>query len=252
MRLLACATVAALAVSALAAPAAALPASAATVVYGYAWADGKGNLRIVPKSATFVKNANGFKGYRLTSLPKAKELRLDYTGATVGRITVECDLKETEGQVALDAKGLGRTTCAPADLSDELGRGPVPLRAEYRGGKAVKVNEFLVSGRPETRAARGTIKRVNDTTVVFASGGRKIKLGYAYTTGFNRTTARCGDGWLAGRPVNADRNGLGKKPCTWQHLTKALKTTAHPVLVKIEYTPGVDSLDQVWEVFGDA
>ncbi|SEG99028.1 hypothetical protein SAMN05444920_112182 [Nonomuraea solani] len=246
MRLLACATAAALALSALA-----VPASAATVVYGYAWADGKGKLRIVPKSATFVKS-QGFKGYRLNTLPGAGELRLDYTGAAFGRVTVACDLKETEGQVALDAKGLGRTKCAPTDLTDGLARGPVPLRAEYRGGKAVKVNEILVSGRPGPRSAEGTIKRVNDTTVLFASGGKKIKLGYAYTTAFLRTTARCGDGWLAGRPVNADRNGLGRKQCTWKHLTTALKSTRHPVLVKIEYTPGVDSLDQVWEVFGDA
>ncbi|TDD02199.1 hypothetical protein E1292_23955 [Nonomuraea deserti] len=250
MRPLACATAAALALSGIAAPAEAAEATTKTV-YGYAWSDGQGRLRITPKSASFVKQ-KGFLGYRLKAAPRAKELRLDYSRAAYGRITVACDLKETEGRVAVDRKGLGRTRCSPRDLSAELGRGPVPVRVEHRGGKATRVNEFVVADRPDQRSARGTIKRIDDTTVVFASGGKKIKLGYTYATSFYRTTAHCGSGWLTGRPVNADANGLGKKPCTPAHLTKALRTVRHPVLVKIEYTPGADSLDQVWEVFGDA
>ncbi|MEV4171712.1 hypothetical protein [Nonomuraea sp. NPDC049709] len=246
MRPLVCATVAALALSAFTAP-----AQAASSAYGYAWSDGKGHLRIVPKTATRVMR-QGNVLHRLKTLSGAKELRLDYTGAAYARVTVACGLKETEGQVALDAKGLGRTACAPAHLRESLGRGPVPVRVEHRGGKATRVNEILVANWPGRRSATGTLKRVNDTTVVFATGGKKIKLGYSYSTVFHRTTARCGDGWLTGRPVNADRNGLGKKQCTWTDLTKALKGTRHPVLVKIDYTPGVDSLDEVWEVFGDA
>ncbi|MFC5830477.1 hypothetical protein [Nonomuraea insulae] len=233
MRLLACATALALSVPA-------TPAAPTAFVYGYAWPDGQGHLRVVPRSAA------------LKAVAGAKELRLDYTGAAYGRITVACDLKETEGRANVDAKGLGRTMCKPADLAATLGRGPVPVRVEHRGGKATRVNEILVKDWPDPRLAKGTLKRVNDTTVLFATGGKTVKLGYAYTTTFSRTTARCGDGWLAGRPVNASQNGLGKKDCTWKDLTKALKGVRHPVLVKIDYTPGVDSLNQVWEIFGDA
>ncbi|UBU12377.1 hypothetical protein [Nonomuraea gerenzanensis] len=224
------------------------PAEAATAVYGFAWADGKGHLRIVPKSATRDSRVT----YVLKSLPKAKELRLDHTKAAYGRVTVACDLKETEGRVSVDAKGLGRTACKPRHLADQLGRGPVAVRVEYTGGRATRVNEILVADWGTPRTARGTIERVGDTAVLFATGGKTIKLGYTYTTAFHRTTARCGDGWLTGEPVNADRNGLGKKPCGWTHLTKALKGTRHPVLVRVDYTPGVNALNEVWEVFGDA
>ncbi|GAA2211241.1 hypothetical protein GCM10009850_067000 [Nonomuraea monospora] len=217
-------------------------------MYGFAWADGKGHLRIVPKTAARDSRVT----YTLKSLPKAKELHLDYTRAAYGRVTVACDLKETEGRVAVDAKGLGRTKCKPAHLADQLGRGPVAVRVEHAGGKATRVNEILVGDWGTPRTARGTIKRVNDTTVLFATGGKTIKLGYTYTTAFHRTTARCGDGWLTGRPVNADKNGLGKKQCAWTDLTKALKGVKYPVLVKVDYTPGVNSLNEVWEVFGDA
>ncbi|MGN9840755.1 hypothetical protein ACTMTI_21800 [Nonomuraea sp. H19] len=242
MRLLACATAFTLGFLA-------MPADAATtkVVYGYAWGDGSGHLRIVPKSATLAK-----KRYTLKVIPGARELRLDYTAAAYGRITVACDLKETEGRVALDAKGLGRTACKPGDLTDELGRGPASLRIEYRGGKAVKINEFLPARWPGSRTAEGTLKRVNDNTVLFATGGKTVKLGYMYFTGFFRVTARCRDGWLAGRPVNADNQGLGKKQCSAADLTRALKRERHPVLVKIDYTPDVGSIEQVREVYGDA
>ncbi|GAA4925768.1 hypothetical protein HD597_011499 [Nonomuraea thailandensis] len=224
------------------------PAEAATAVYGFAWADGKGHLRIVPKSAARDSRVT----YTLKSLPKAKELRLDHTRAAYGRVTVACDLKETEGRVAVDAKGLGRTACKPGHLAEQLGRGPVSVRVEYTGGRATRVNEILVGDWGTPRTARGTIKRVNDTTVLFATGGRTIKLGYTYSTAFYRTTAKCGDGWLTGRPVNADLDGLGRKQCTWTDLTKALRANRYPVLVKVDYTPGVDSLNEVWEVFGDA
>jgi hypothetical protein len=229
----------------------AVPAQAATIVYGYAWADGKGHLRIVPKSATFV-NRKGFKGYHLKAVPGAKELRLDYTKAAFRRVTVACDLKETEGRVALDAKGLGRTVCAPRHLADQLGRGVTPLRIRYEGGKAVAINEILVGNWPNSRTAEGTIKRINDTTVLFETGGKKIKLGYAYTTYFYRVTKGCRDGWLSGRPVNADRDGLGQKSCDHTDLTKVLKPLKHPVLAQLRYSAEVGGIDEVWEVYGDA
>ncbi|WP_188192599.1 hypothetical protein [Nonomuraea sp. SYSU D8015] len=247
MRVFVCATAAALALSAFA-----TPAEAATkVVYGYAWGDGKGHLRVVPKSATFVKQKD-FLSYRLKTIPGATEVRLDYTGTAFGRLTVACDLKETEGRVAVDAKGLGRTVCKPGHLASELGRGVKPLRIEYTGTKAVKVNEILVDKWPNSRTAQGTIKRINDTTLLFETRGKKIKLGYSYTTAFYRVTKRCGDGWLTGRPVNADRNGLGEKACTAGDLTKVLKSVKHPVLAQLRYSPEVGGIDEVWEVYGDA
>ncbi|TDD52874.1 hypothetical protein E1286_08360 [Nonomuraea terrae] len=258
MRSFVCAAAAAaLAVSGCAAPVMSAPttaeASASTqVVYGYAWADGEGRLRVVPKSETFEKHEGGFSGYRLSPVAEAKELRLDYGAATYGRVTVACDLKETEGQVALDDKGLGRTACKPSDLATELERGPVALRAEHRDGRATRINEILVPDWPDLKTAQGTIQRVDDSTVLFSSGGKQVKLGYTYATVFFRTTAKCGDGWLTGRPVNANQDGLGTKQCAADDLTEALSKLRHPVLVKVDYTPEVDSLEQVWEVFGDA
>ncbi|MEO3872538.1 hypothetical protein ABGB18_27315 [Nonomuraea sp. B12E4] len=234
-----------------------VPAEAATtpvvhgIVHGYAWSAGQGQLRIMPRSATRV-DRGGHVLHALKPLSKAKELRLDYTTATYGRVTTACDLKETEGRVAVDRDGLGRTRCEPADLTDALARGPVPLRAELRNGKVTRINEFLVADWPDPRTARGTISRINDTTVLFATGRTRLKLGSTSATGFQRTTARCGDKWLAGRPVNADGDGLGKKNCTSADLTKVLKTAGHPVLVKIDYTPEIGSLNHVWEVYGDA
>ncbi|MFC4122237.1 hypothetical protein [Nonomuraea zeae] len=247
------ATVATLAASglAIAAPALTAPVEAARVVYGYAWADGTGHLRIVPKSPAKVTRQRHVL-YKLAALSGAKEVRLGYTGAAYRRVTVACALKETEGQVATDADGLGRTPCKASDLTDSLGRGAVPARIEYQDGQAVKVSELLIADWPDPRSARGTIKRINDTTVLFATGGKKIKLGYTYSTSFHRTTARCRDGWLAGEPVNADRNGLGTKHCVSTDLSRALRTTRYPVLVKVDYTPGMDALNEVWEVYGDA
>ncbi|MEV0614973.1 hypothetical protein AB0I81_16730 [Nonomuraea sp. NPDC050404] len=245
-RLLVCATTAALVLGTLTVPAQA----AATSAYGFAWDDGKGHLRVLPKSATRPTRTT----HALKTRAGAKELRLDYTKAAYRRVTVACDLVETEGRVAVDGKGLGRTECATADLTATLGRGPVPVRVEYRGGKATRVSEILVPDRPAPRTAWGTIKRISDTAVEFAprGGGKKIKLGYTYATGFYRTTATCGDGWLAGKPVNAGKDGLGKKQCEWTDLTKALKSARHPVLAQIGYSPNVDSLHEVWEFFGDA
>ncbi|SEK38917.1 hypothetical protein [Nonomuraea pusilla] len=251
MRTLICAA-AALALSCVTVPAQAASGPAATrVAYGYAWADGAGALRITPREPKLVRERRGPAFYRLSAVPGAKELRLGYRSASYRRVTVACGLKETEGRVAVDGKGLGRTSCGPGDLTAALEQGGVPLRVEYRGGEAVRINEFLAEPGA-SRVARGLLKRLDDATVLFTAGGTTVKLGYTYATGFHRATARCGDAWLAGEPVNADRQGLGTRPCQARHLTKALRTVGHPVAVKIDYVPDSGALNEVWEVFGDA
>src|SRR5262245_53340743 len=109
----------------------AVPAQAATATYGWAWSDGQGHLRIVPKSATRVR-VRGNVLHRLKDVSGAKELRLDYTRTAYSRVTLACDLKETEGRVALDSRGLGRTRCSSRDLATELGRGALPVRVEHQ------------------------------------------------------------------------------------------------------------------------
>jgi hypothetical protein len=247
MRPLVCATAAA----AVALCGLAVPAEAATVVYGWAWSDGEGHLRVVPLSATRLKQ-DGQVRYKLNAVSGAKEVRLDYSRASYGRVTTACDLTETEGRVALGRDGLGRTACGPADLTATLGRGAAPLRVEYQGSKAVKVSEFLLGAWPTARGARGTVRRINDTTVLFSGGGKDIKLGYAYTLAFHRTTARCGDRGPAGKAVNTDGHGLGTKICGWTDFTKALRSAGRPIKVKIDYTPDAGGLNEVWELAGDA
>ncbi|NUP78595.1 MAG: hypothetical protein HOV96_13725 [Nonomuraea sp.] len=244
MRLLVLATAACLALGGLT-----LPAEAAAVdnAYGYAWADGKGALRIVPMKPAKVRRGGNVL-HKLTPIPGAKELRLDYTSAAYGRVTTACDLKETEGRVALDRDGLGRTACKPAQLTVKLGEGAVPVRVDYQGGKAVKVREFLLDAWPAPRTARGTVKRIDDATVLFSTGGRRIKLGYTYMTAFYRATARCGDRWVSGRPASADKHGLGKNPCQSADFTKALKSAGRAVQVQVSYTPDANSAIEVWEV----
>ncbi|MFG1684974.1 hypothetical protein ACGFNP_32755 [Nonomuraea sp. NPDC049269] len=242
----------ALSLSAFAVPAEAAEATGTTgttatkAVYGWAWSTGGTGIRITPMAATYRKPLHTFK-----AIPGARELRLDYAKAAFRRVTVACDLKETEGRVALDRKGLGSTVCGPGDLTADLAFGPSAVRVEYRGTTAVKINEVLAN-RPDPRTARGTVKRIDDTTVLFTGAGRTLKFGYTNLMTFGRTTRRCGDGWLAGKPVNADRHGLGKKPCQSRDFTKALKSVGHPVLVQVDYAPQVNELSGVREVFGDA
>ncbi|MER6946364.1 hypothetical protein ABT294_20250 [Nonomuraea sp. NPDC000554] len=242
MRLLVCAT-AVLALGGLAVPA---QAAATKVVFGYAWADGRTGLRLTPATATYRKPL-----HKLTAVRDAKELRLDYGQASYRRVTVACDLKETEGKVAIDRNGLGTTPCKTGDLTETLAEGPSAVRVEYSGGKAVKVSEIL-STWPDAVTARGTIRRAGDSTVLFTTGGRTVKLGYTHAATFSRTTARCSDSWLAGKPVNVDKRGLGKKACSAADLAQVLKTAGHPVLAQIEYVPGVGEINQVWEVYGTA
>ncbi|WP_049557241.1 hypothetical protein [Nonomuraea sp. SBT364] len=245
MRLLASATTA-LALCALSACATPVSAGTTRVVYGHAWADGTGHLRILPQSATAAR-----KQYKLKAIPGAKELRLGYTKAAYLRVAVACHLKETEGHVALDAKNFGRTRCKPADLATGLASGPIAVRVHYTGRQAVKVTEFLPYPS-NLSVVRGTVKRSGDRTLLFTRGGKTVKLGYTHALTFSRVTSRCDSGWLTGRPVNADRDGLGTKHCGAGDFTAALKKLRHPVLVQIDYQPRSGQVFQVWEVFGDA
>jgi hypothetical protein len=223
-------------------------AAPAKVVYGYAWASGATGLRITPASAVHQGRL-----YRLKAVPGAKELRLAYAQAAYRRVTTGCDLKETEGHLAVDGRDLGKTPCRPADLTQTLRRGPAPVRVEYTGAKAVVVTEFLAAPAA-SRVATGTVRRVDDSTVLFSRTGARTsgKLGYTFAMTFSRTTAHCRDGWLAGKPVNADKQGLGGKSCSAADFTEALKSARHPVRVKVDYVPGSGEIYQVWEAFADA
>ncbi|GGS68115.1 hypothetical protein GCM10010156_28700 [Planobispora rosea] len=247
--LAACATgLAALPAAASTGPAAAAPAGSAPseVLYGFAWADGPSTLRITPAKATPVKQ-HGIVRYKLTPVPGAKERRIGYAGADFRRITAACDLKETEGVVKLDKKGLGKTRCKEDDLSFVLSLGPAPVRIST--GAVPRVHEFIALPTA-ARTAFGTVKRVNDTTVVFAKGRSRVTLHYTFLD-FHRATRRCGDSWLANH-VNADRDGLGTKACDTRSFARAVKGARYPVLTKVEYDPVSRQLIQAWEVFGDA
>ncbi|WP_406311763.1 hypothetical protein OHA77_24060 [Streptosporangium sp. NBC_01639] len=221
-------------------------ASASEAFYGFAWADGATTLRITPAKAVLVKG-HGAPRYKLTPVSGAKERRLNYSGADFRRITAECRLKESEGVVRVDGKGLGTTRCRAGDLTFALGLGPVPIRVSP--GTTKRIHEILATPSG-SKTAYGTIRRQNDTTVVFTAGGRSVKLGYTALS-FSRVTGRCGDGWLTNH-VNARHDGLGTKECTTSVFTKILKGVKYPVLAKVDYNPGTGQLLQVWEVFADA
>ncbi|MDR8409972.1 hypothetical protein MTP10_14640 [Nonomuraea sp. 3-1Str] len=240
----------------LCAPAAPAAATAATrpaqaeakteAVFGYAWADGAGRLRVTPRAATYRKPL-----HRFTAIAGARRLTLDYTGAAYRRVTVACDLKETEGQIAIDGRGRGTTRCAPGDLTESLRGGPVPVHVEHRDGRAVTVSEVLVQPSP-SRVVRGTLRPAGDSAVLFTRAGRTVRLGYTRAAAFSRVTRGCRDGWLTGEPVNADANGLGRKACTGADLAGALRGVRHPVAVRVDYVPLSEEVQQVWEVYGDA
>ncbi|MEV5409768.1 hypothetical protein AB0K60_13135 [Thermopolyspora sp. NPDC052614] len=221
---------------------AAATSTAAKVVYGFAWADGPHTLRITPLKPRLVK-AGGVLTYRLSPIKGAKEQRIDYSGADFRRVTSACDLKETEGVVKLDGKGLGRTRCKDSDLAFVLGLGPAPVRISM--GPKVLVQEFLAPTHKQ-RTTLGTVKRVNDGTVEFRTGGKSVKLGYTFLS-FHRVTRRCGDRWLANR-VNVSRAGLGTKTCDQASFTRALKTAGKPVRVKVYYDALRGDLTEAWEV----
>ncbi|MEV4888249.1 hypothetical protein AB0K48_02520 [Nonomuraea sp. NPDC055795] len=214
-------------------------ATTTTTVYGYAWADGAGTLRVTPVTAT-----RDGKKYKLAAKKGAKELKLAYGSADFRRLTVACGLKETEGRVAQDANGLGKTRCTPKDLAFTLQLGPNPVKIVYSGKKAIRISEFQPA-KWYTQTAKGVIKRVDADTVAY--GTRHLT--YTWRLTFNRVTAKCGDGWLTGRPVNADDDGLGTKGCANKDFSKVFKGGN---LAVVHYNPFSNELLSVWEVFGDA
>ncbi|MEV0584253.1 hypothetical protein [Nonomuraea sp. NPDC050310] len=224
------------------------PAAAPTqTLYGVAWADGAGHLRITPMTATYGKPKGQPARYALKHKKGAKEIRLDYTGAAFSRVYVECHLKESEGQFNLDKQGFGKTRCPAKDIGWALALGPETVRIEYRGGKAIRVREFL-NFDFASKTQRGQLKRLDDNTLLF--NGRK--LGYNGHLTFYRVTAKCNAGWLTGEPVNADRNGLGKKACSAADLNRALKGHKYTWLAQVEYYDVLGMALVVREVFGDA
>ncbi|ETK35347.1 hypothetical protein [Microbispora sp. ATCC PTA-5024] len=217
-------------------------AATAKVLYGFAWADGPHTLRITPLAPHLVKSGH-VPTYTFSPIPGAKERRVDYSGADFRRVTSACDLKETEGVVKVDGKGLGRTRCTASELAFVLQLGPAPVRISL--GSKVLVQEVLAPAT-KTKTATGTIKRVNDHAVTFSQGGKTVKLGYT-SLSFNRVTKRCDDRWLANR-AHVSHSGLGTKACDETSFTKALKSAAKPVRAKVYYDSLRGSLMEAWEV----
>ncbi|TKK90427.1 hypothetical protein FDA94_05345 [Herbidospora galbida] len=233
-------------------------ASSPKVAYGWAWPDGKGKLRIVPRAATLYTAHYGLKTYRLKPVAGAKEIRLDYSSASFYRITTTCEARDTAGKFAISAMGLGKTKCGPGDLAFVFDLGPTLVRVAYNGTKAVKIHQFwagVATERP--KAAFGTLRYLEDGTpgpsisgiVTFTpEGGRPMRLRYDGLAGFNRITAECGSDWLSDAPGSADDEGLGAHACDARHLTAVLKRLKHPVFVKVKYAPLAGAMGEVWEV----
>jgi hypothetical protein len=212
------------------------------VIYGFAWADGTGTLRITPAKATLDRR-EGPPRYTFRPIPGAQERQIDYSRVDFRRITSECGLKETEGVVKLDAQGLGTTRCKPSDLDFALSLGPTPVKISLDTTESIRE---VLAAPGDSKTDSGTIQRVNDTTVLFTKGKTSIKLGYTDLL-FSRITGSCGAAWSADH-VNAGKNGLGDKICTGADFTTALKSLQHPVSAKLDYIPLSGQLNEVWEV----
>ncbi|WP_432929565.1 hypothetical protein ACQPZZ_05555 [Microbispora sp. CA-135349] len=243
----------------------AVPAQASSpkVAYGWAWPDGKGKLRFVPRAAKPITAYNGLKTYRLNPLAGAKEIRLDYSSASFYRTTVTCGAKDNGGKYAISAKGLGKTACASADLAFVFTLGPTLVRIVYAGTKATTIHQLwpgIATERP--KAAFGTLRYLGDRTpdssisgvVIFTpEGGRPMKLGYDWMAGFNRVTEACNADWLTrSDPRIADEEGVGSIACNARQMTAVLKRLKHPVLAKVDYSPLRGSMNQLWEVRREA
>ncbi|WP_157519968.1 hypothetical protein [Herbidospora daliensis] len=259
MRLSAAAAVAVLVATGLSAA----PAQAASpkVAYGWAWPDGKGKLRIVPRAAKLYTAYNGIKTYRLKAVAGAKEMRLDYSSASFYRISSTCAARDIGGKFAVSAKGLGTTKCAPRDLAFVFDLGPTPVRVVYNGTKAVGIHQFWAgpaTERPIT--AFGMLRYRGDGTpgpsisgiVTFTpEGGRPMTLRYDEWAGFHRIAAACGSDWLSAPLDAADKDGLGSYACGARHITAVFKRLKQPVYVKLKYTPLAGLMSEVWEVSRD-
>ncbi|WP_157518240.1 hypothetical protein [Herbidospora mongoliensis] len=256
MRLLASAAIAALIATGLTA----VPAQAAApkVAYGWAWPDGKGKLRIVPRAAKLYTAHYGIKTYRLKPVAGVKEIQLDYSSASFYRISTTCDARETAGKYAISSLGLGKTKCAAGDLGFVFTLGPTLVRIAHDGTKAIKIHQFwagVAGERPKT--AFGALRYRGDGTpgpsisgiVTFTpEGGRPMRLRYDGMVGFNRLNADCSADWLSGAPGSADKEGLGSYYCDARQMTAVLKRLKQPVLVKVTYSPLAGNIGVLWEV----
>nr|WP_062335642.1 hypothetical protein [Herbidospora sakaeratensis] len=242
------AAVTALAATTLASTLMAAPAAATAktqTIYGYAWADGSNHLRITPAKAKLVTQ-HGVRRYKLTTVPGAKERRVFTDGVRFRRITTACDLKETEGRIRQDKKGLGTTDCDALDLKFVLSLGPTPVKITITPSLTTVAEFLAVPTNPVT--AYGQLTRVDDRTVLFKRSGRAaVKLRYTHL-GFNRVTKSCSDGWTANVPN--EEAGIGTKPCSATAFRKAIRH-AGPVTVKVYYQPVSGHLWEVWEALGD-
>lgn len=234
-------------------------ASAPKVVYGWAWPEGQGKLRIVPRAAKLVTMHYGIKSYRLKPLAGAKEIQLDYSSATFHRTSVACRTTEHSGKYVVSSKGLGKTTCAPDDLAFVFTLGPTLVRITHDGTKAIQIHQFWAGVAGErSRKVFGTLRYLGDGTpgpsisgiVTFTpeGGGKPMKLGYDWMAGFTRITADCNADWLSGEPGIPDREGVGSSSCDARQLTRVLMRLKRPVLVKISYGPMAGLIGQLWEV----
>lgn len=220
------------------------PAKTQTI-YGYAWADGSNHLRITPAKARLVTQ-HGVRRYQLTTVAGAKERRIFTDGVRFRRITTACDLKETEGRIRQDKKGLGTTDCDALDLKFVLSLGPAPVKITITPSLTTVAEFLAVPTNPVT--AYGTMKRVDDRTVLFKRPGKAaVKLRYTHL-GFNRVTKSCSDGWTANVPN--EEAGIGTKPCSATAFRNAIRH-AGPVTVKAYYQPVSGHLWEVWEALGD-
>ncbi|WP_067182709.1 hypothetical protein [Microtetraspora niveoalba] len=228
-------------------------------VYGFARPDGAGAMIVSPRKAT-----RKGKRYRLTPIASAKEVRVTFDASVdYRRVTTACDLKETEGAVAVDAKGLGTTRCTDEDLEFTLGLGPVPVMVTYdpSTGAATRAREFLyppddpvaafgtasLGGRGVVTFTPYKVRRVPTMGYAFGKkAGAPITLPYNGKVVFYRTGRSCKDN--SQQPTSADRNGLGTRPCTAADLTRALRAIK-PMQVKVEYLTASRELMEIREVF---
>ncbi|GIH69555.1 hypothetical protein [Sphaerimonospora thailandensis] len=238
-------------------------ASSPRIAYGWAWPDGAGKLRIVPRAAKLVTMHYGIKSYRLKPLAGAKEIRLDYSSASFYRTSVTCDARDNGGKYAVSAKGLGKTACAPGDLAFIFTLGPTLVRIAYDGTKATTIHQFWPGVATERlKTAFGALRYLGDGTpgpsisgiVSFTpEGGQPMKLGYDEMAGFTRITEVCSADWLTGGdPRNADGEGVGSIACNARQMTAVLKRLKHPVLVKVSYSPLAGGISRLWEVSREA
>ncbi|MFF4773893.1 hypothetical protein ACFY05_13640 [Microtetraspora fusca] len=236
----------------------AVQAASTRTVYGFARPDGAGAMIVSPRKAT-----RAGKLYRLQPIPSAKEARVTYgSSLDYRRVTTACDLKETEGAVAVDAKGLGTTRCTDKDLSFTLGLGLVPAVVTYdtTTGVATQVREFLYPPDDPTTAfgmaslGRGAVtftpykvKRVPTMGYSFTKkAGAPVILPYNGTVVFYRTGRSCADN--SQQPTSADRNGVGTRRCTAADLTRALRALK-TIQVKVDYLKSSRELMEIREVF---